>query len=256
MKTPLLQTLNFTYKEIVQLLNIIQPISEKGCFKIDSGKCYCLTSSPSNNIIVYSELKEDQETLTEEEFTLNLGDLSKFLKLLTLISPTNNKIDLKVYSNKIEYKDAKVRFDYHILEDHVLTRVPLNRDKIQTITGDYHFNLPYSVLQELSQLESLVGLETPKLYISCRDSKIYGTVGDFNQPNSNSVEIILQSSVNASFEKQFCLNLDIIRNMNISFRKTPEVMIKVTIKNNPEIFIFDINSSKIHTRYIVSTLTK
>ena len=55
---------------------------------------------------------------SEQEITLNVGDVKKFLRVLDCVE--EDELVFKIESNHLHYKTDKLQFKYHFLDDSVV----------------------------------------------------------------------------------------------------------------------------------------
>ena len=110
-----------------EFLSPLSRISEGGVLTFQDNKITSLAATCDNTIIIYSEyLTPTPDT----KISLNIPDLKKFHKLLTLV---DGPLELEIANNSIAYHSDSFRFKMHTFEEGILSIPPLTMSKLSKI---------------------------------------------------------------------------------------------------------------------------
>ena len=73
-------------------------------------------------------------------------------------------LHFKINSNHLLYKSDKIQFKYHFLDDSIVPKVTLKREKIESLKNDTFFDIDNKKFQEILKASSFT-TETNKIYI-------------------------------------------------------------------------------------------
>jgi hypothetical protein len=225
-------------------LSPLSRISDGGVLKFSNNKITSLAATGDNTIIIYSEYTTPTPA---EDVSLNVPDLKKFYKLLSLI---DGPIELEIDRNSISYKSDVTRFKYHLYEDGILTTPALNMSKLEKIDFNCTFTISNTKLSNLLK-GSTLNAELNKVYITSNDNKVFAELTDKNRHNVDNYATLIaedykgvpMNSVPLNFETMRLLNTSKIANFQAKFASTLSV------------FNFAVKSTDTNINYIVSALT-
>jgi hypothetical protein len=225
-------------------LSPLSRISDGGILKFKSGKISSLASTSDNTIIIYSEYVTPTP---EEEIILNIPDLKKLHRLLSLI---DGPIELEIDRNSISYSSDVTRFKYHLYEDGVLSMPSLNMTKLQKIDFNCKFSISNTKLANLLK-GSTLNADINKVYISSTGNKVYAELTDKNRHNVDNYATLVSEDYTGVSMNAVPLNFEIMRLLNTS--KISQFQGKYV--SSLGVFNFEVNSPSININYIISALT-
>jgi hypothetical protein len=228
-------------------LSPLSRISDGGVLKFKDNKISSLAATNDNTIIIYSEYKTPTPS---EEVSLNIPDLKKLYKLLSLI---DGVVELEVDRNSISYSSDITRFKYHLYEDGILSMPSLNMSKLQKIAFNNFFTVPSNRLGNLLK-GSTLNADINKVYISSNTTKVHAELTDKSRHNVDNYATLISDdfiSTNGSNLNSIPLNFEIMRLLNSS--KICEF--KAKYASSIGVFNFEVNSPDVNINYIVSALT-
>lgn len=234
--------LSLKSKEFRKFLNSLAKINDTSILEISKNNMYSISASEDRSLFLWANLKGDFGIDT----TLNLPSLTKLSNTIDIIG--SNDISFKIASNKLEYRDSTVKFDYHLYDEGILNKPKVTLAKIQSLTYDYVFEASRDFIKLLLKNSSIFK-GTNKLYIYTEDSHLVWSLADRTMTNSDNLTIV---GVGVEFEMdEFILNLDNIRLLDLSECNTITFYI-----NKNGIGKISLNSEDLELNYIVTSLTK
>ncbi|NBO99811.1 MAG: hypothetical protein EBU90_06745 [Proteobacteria bacterium] len=205
-----------------------------------------LVSTSDNTIILSSNFNNADDKV--EPTTLNIPDISKLVRILSVIDTKDLKIE--VTKNNIAYTSSSVRFKYHLFEDGIIISPKLNVNKLTSVDFDGKFTLLYSLLQNLIKGSS-IATDSNKIYLSYKDNQVFGELTDKSRPNVDSYGLTISENYKGVYPSiPTPLNFEIFR--IISSMKFKELNCCFSSKLGVYIFETNINSNNI--KFIVSAL--
>jgi hypothetical protein len=228
-------------------------VTDSGSLKLETDKVSCLVATGDGTIIVYGEYREAISGITEP-ITLNVPDIKKLHKLLSLIN--TKSIDLTIDSNSnnnnIAYSSDDMRFKYHLYENGVMKAPTLNMSKLKTINFDGNFTVSNERLSALLKGSTLTP-DINKFYISFKGGRVYAEITDQAQQNVDSYSTYISTDYSGvPITASIPINFEIIRLLSSS--KIGQFSVKLASKLN--VFNFEVVSEKVTLNYIVSALIK
>lgn len=204
---------------------------------------YAITSTQDNSMFLWASLKGDFDVKT----TLNLPSLKKLSKALDMTG--EEEIDIKINANNLEYKGHQIKFKYHLHDDGILNAPKLSLEKIKSFKFDTELTIGKTFLVQLLK-NSAVFNDTKKLYVYTEDDHLVWSLADKALTNTDTLTIVGED---VDFELDtFILNLENLR--SISFASEDDITLKINSKIG--IGSFELNSSDLDLKYIISSLTK
>ncbi len=191
------------------------------------------------------------DTQVEQDISLNIGDIKKLLRVLDCIE--DEEITFKLNSNHLFYKSDKIQFKYHFLDDSIVPKVTLKREKIESLNYDTSFNISSKKLQEILKASSFTS-ETNKIYLYGQPDGIYCELGDKEKSNTDSVSMKLTEEVDGvPLTQVIPFNLDIFR----LFAGVKFDIARVGINNNYKIMsLFIKPTDSTEFTFVISGLVK
>lgn len=188
-------------------LNVISKTVDIASIKANANGLYTVCNKPDTSIILLGKYNCPLD-LTEE-VTLNIGDIKKLLRVVDCIEDDN--VVFKMSSNHLTYRSPSVQFKYHFLDDSIVPKVSLKREKIESLELDTFFDLDYKKFQEILRASSFT-TDTNKIYIYGQPDGGYCELGDKEKSNTDSITLKICDTIEGSPLNQVIpFNLDIFR---------------------------------------------
>ena len=143
-------------------LRPISALTDAVIFKTKDNKLECIANN-EQGLIIYASYDLD----VQSDLVLNIPNIKKLEKILSFIE--SDDIDLTYKENSLSYKDKKMRFKYHFLDDNIIQAPKLSVEKIMSLPYDIEFNIDSSKISELAKGAAFVA-ESEKLYINISES--------------------------------------------------------------------------------------
>lgn len=230
------------------LNNFLTPLSkvtDSAVINVSKGKLSSLISTSDNTIIVGVNFTDSSIDAVK---CLNIPDVKKFVRVISCIEQDTFELDIS--SNFIGYSSDSVRFKYHLYDDNIITTPKLNMEKIKTLEFDGSFTLPYTSVISLIKGSS-ISTETNKIYISVKDTTVFGELTDKTRSNIDSYGIkVAEDYKGTQFALPLPLNFEIFRIISsIKFDN-----IKGKIVTSMGVITFNIATDKTQITFIISAL--
>jgi len=188
-------------------LNIVGKAVDIVSIKLNKDGLYAVCNKPDTSIILLAKYSKAFDV--EQEITLNIGDVKKLLRVIDCIN--EEILTFKIESNHLYYKTDKLQFKYHFLDDSVVPKVTLKREKIEALTNDTFFDVDSKKLQEILKASSFT-TETNKIYLYGQPDGVYCELGDKEKSNTDNISLKVSDAVEGQpFNQSIPFNLDIFR---------------------------------------------
>jgi len=240
-------TLSVSNKEefLNNFLSPLSKITDSAVIQVNTGKISSLISTSDNTIIVDSSYIDKSINAIK---TLNVPDLKKLYRVISCIELDSFELDIS--SNFIGYSSKSVRFKYHLYDDGIITTPKLNVEKLKTFTFDGTFTLPYASVVNLVKGSS-ISTETNKVYISVKDSIVFGELTDKTRANIDSYGIQIADNYSGTqFALAVPLNFEIFR--IISSMRYKELQAQLITKMG--VLTLDLELNNARFKFVVSAL--
>lgn len=188
-------------------LNIISKAVDVASIKATKDGLYVVCNKPDTSIILLG--KYNHALVIEEETTLNIGDIKKLLRVIECIE--EDEVTFKINSNHLLYKSNTMQFKYHFLDDAIVPKVSLKKEKIESLELDTFFDIEYKKLQEILKASSFT-TDTNKIYLYGQPDGIYCELGDKEKSNTDNITLKVVDKIEGQpLTQSLPFNLDIFR---------------------------------------------
>lgn len=222
----------------------VSKVANSAVIKVDKDKFVSLVATSDNTVILNATFTNKNS----EELQLNIPDLNKLIRILSVIDTEN--INLTSNKNNISYSSSSIRFKYHLFEDGIIVTPKLNVDKLSALTFDGKFTLPYNNLQNLIKGSS-IATDSNKIYLSYKDNVVLGELTDKARPNVDSYGLnISENYEGIQTSTATPLNFEVFR--IISSMKFKELNCSFSSKTG--VYVFEANTTNTTMKFIVSAL--
>ena len=230
-------------------LNIVSKAVDIASIKVNKEGLYVVCNKPDTSIILLGKYNYPVEI--EEELSLNVGDIKKLLRVLDCLQ--EEVITFKINSNHLHYKSAAIQFKYHFLDDAIVPKVTLKKDKIEALVLDTFFDIDFKKLQEILKASSFT-TETNKIYLFGQPDGIYCELGDKEKANTDNISLKVADTIEGqSLTQVLPFNLDIFRVLTgVKFDKA-----RVGINLKHKVMSFYVKpTAETEFKFIISGLVK
>jgi len=188
-------------------LNIISKAVDVASIKATKDGLYVVCNKPDTSIILLGKYNHALDV--EEETTLNIGDIKKLLRVIECIE--EDEVTFKINSNHLLYKSNTMQFKYHFLDDAIVPKVSLKKEKIESLELDTFFDIEYKKLQEILKASSFT-TDTNKIYLYGQPDGIYCELGDKEKSNTDNITLKVVDKIEGQpLTQSLPFNLDIFR---------------------------------------------
>ena len=188
-------------------LSIVGKAVDVVSIKLTKDGLYAVCNKPDTSIILLAKYSKTFDI--DQEVTLNIGDVKKLLRVIDCID--EDELVFKIESNHLYYKTEKLQFKYHFLDDSVVPKVTLKREKIEALTNDTFFDVNTKKLQEILKASSFT-TDTNKIYLYGQSDGVYCELGDKEKSNTDNISLKVADKVEGQpFNQVIPFNLDIFR---------------------------------------------
>ena len=151
-------------------------------------------------------------TFYRQQFQLLFGGEFGFQNCFQgIIVADDDEIVFTIQSNHLSYKTSKLQFKYHFLDDSIVPKVTLKKEKIEALQNDTFFDIEYKKLQEVLKASSFT-TDTNKIYIYGQTDGVYCELGDREKSNTDNITLKLTDTIEGQGLTQVIpFNLDIFR---------------------------------------------
>lgn len=208
-----------------------------------NNKCSVVVSSADNTLILYGEITDVESTYST---SLNLPDIKKLVRVVDSISTDN--ITLEIEANSLQYKGKDIKFKYHLYEDGLLVKPPININKIKSFEYDIFFNITKEMLGSIIR-HSTFASESNKIYLFTENGDLKCELTDRSRHNVDAISLNL-GKVDFTLSP-LPVNLDNIKLVNI-------ISDNLTFNINSEfgVLVVDIVRDDIKLKYIITSLSQ
>ena len=194
-------------KAFADNLNIISKAVDVASIKATKDGLYVVCNKPDTSIILLGKYNHALDV--EEETTLNIGDIKKLLRVIECIE--EDEVTFKINSNHLLYKSNTMQFKYHFLDDAIVPKVSLKKEKIESLELDTFFDIEYKKLQEILKASSFT-TDTNKIYLYGQPDGIYCELGDKEKSNTDNITLKVVDKIEGQpLTQSLPFNLDIFR---------------------------------------------
>ena len=230
-------------------LNIVGKAVDIASIKFSKEGAYVICNKPATSIILLG--KYNYPIDIEEEFSMNIGDIKKLLRVIDVIE--EDTLTFKISSNSMSYKSKALQFKYHFLEDAIIPKVTTKKEKIESLELHSFFDVEYKKLQELLKASSFT-VDSNKVYIYADEAGVHCELGDKEVSNTDSITVQISDVVEGQpITSVMPFNLDIFRVLSGIKFETARIGINLTHK----VMVFNVKPTpEIEFKFIISGLVK
>lgn len=174
-----------------KFLKPISNVSDLVIVSVENDKISSLNKTADNNIILYATCT-DIISDVDKKTALNIADIKKFIRAFDCIEDT--QVVLKLNPNNVEYKSAKTKFKFHLLEDGIIAPVVMSVQKIENFKYDVTFKITPATFSSLLKSSTFITDNSCKVYIHTEDGKVHAELTDKTRYNVDSYSTLLSDS--------------------------------------------------------------
>lgn len=197
-------------------LNILGKAVDSASIKINNEGMYVVCNKPETSIILLAKYKRAIEI--ESEISLNIGDIKKLVRVLDCIK--SEEIIFNIKDNHMYYKSPEIQFKYHFLDDSIIPKATLKKEKIEALVLDTFFEIDYRKLHDVLKASSFT-VESTKIYVYGQPDGVYCELGDREKCNTDSISFKISDKIEGTpFTQVIPFDLDIFRILSgVKFEK-------------------------------------
>lgn len=211
--------------------------------------CISYSTAEKQSVILYTKLVIKSVEKVEDAVKLNIGSIKKLINALSCID--KDIIELTIDKNAISYTSDETSFKFHLKEDGVLEKPPINVDKINAMTFETSTLVPAAKIDEIIKAGGF-STDSSKIYIYIKNNIMFAELTDRNIQNLDTIKVVLTNKITGTpFDKEIPMRIDIFRilstihfdQLNMSFNKKGMV-------------VFEIKDDNYLMKYVTSSLVK
>lgn len=227
-------------------LTPLSRVADSAVLKLQANSVIAVVAMSDNTLVVHAEYNN---ILSGAEKNLNIPDLKKLCRVLSCIDDKGCAFD--VSSNHIGYESTAVRFKYHLYEDNIIkTPKQINLARLSEMPYDGKFTIPFTSITSLIKGSS-IATESNKIYLTFKDTDVFGELTDKARANTDSYGIKIASNYNGDpINIHIPLNFELFR--IISCMKYRELIVNVASKRG--LLILDTGTETTKMKFIVSAV--
>jgi len=231
------------------LNNFLTPLSrvaDSAVLKLKTDSISAIITTSDNTLVVHAAYSN---ILSGIEKNLNIPDLKKLCRVLSCIEDQGCALDIS--TNHIGFESTSVRFKYHLYEDNIIkTPKQINLDRLSELPFDGKFTIPFTSVSALIKGSS-IATESNKIYITFKDTDVFGELTDKSRANTDSYGIKISSDFTGDLiNVHMPLNFELFR--IISCMKYKVLEAKVASKRG--LLTLDTGTETTKMKFIVSAL--
>jgi hypothetical protein len=235
-----------------QFLIPLSKFSEQAviCLKPNLIECTTFTTTDKQSIILYTQLEVNTVLPSDvQSINLNIGNLKKLIQAFNCIDLPI--VQLEIENNSISFKSETTNFKYHLKEDGIIPKAPININKIWSLQFTTDIIIPSEKIDELIKVSSFTS-ETNKIYLSIKNSSLMAELTDKTIPNLDSLNLFLTNEITGNLAiSNLPLRFDIFKLLSSLTFKNVNLRI-----NEKGVVVFEIRENKYLLKYITSSLLK
>ena len=233
------------------LNNFLTPLSrvaDSAVLKLQTDNISAIIATSDNTLVVHATYNN---ILSGIEKSLNIPDLKKLCRVLSCIEDKGCALDIS--ANYIGFESKTVRFKYFLYEDNIIkTPKQINLEKLKELPFDGKFSIPYTSIISLNKGSS-IATETNKIYLTFKDSDVFGELTDKTRANTDSYGINISSDYTGdNISVAMPLNFELFRIISCMKCK----VLSANIASKRGLLTLDTGTETTSMKFIVSALQK
>jgi len=240
----------FNKEEFLQ--NVLLPASRfdnTATLKIGDGAIGVVaykTTANNSQLFLISDTKVDAGT--DEEITLNIGDLRKFIVALKNIPDA--EVELECTDAIVLYDSGPFKFRFHLIHNSAMKKLVVSRESINALIPSTTFNVSSETVKIFLVVMSCMS-GVSKLYIRTDNGVVRCTQTDKTIPSTDSIDIVLSNEFEGKELDDIIICEDVFR--LLSSAKFDFCRVGVT---DSKVVLFEIGTNTSTTKYIVPCKVK
>jgi hypothetical protein len=227
-------------------LTPLSRVADSAVLKLTDNTISAIITTSDNTLVVHAVYSD---ILFGNTKNLNIPDLKKLCRVLSCIEEKGCALDIA--TNYIGFESSSVRFKYYLYEDNIIkTPKQINLEKLKELPFDGNFTIPITSVASLIKGSS-IATETNKLYLTFKDTDVFGELTDKTRANTDSYGIKISSDYNGEpINIGMPLNFELFR--IISCMKYKALIANIASKRG--LLTLDTNTETTTIKFIVSAL--
>ena len=231
------------------LNNFLTPISrvaDSAVIKLQESSVSTIITTSDGTLVVHATYNN---VLSGIEKNLNIPDLKKLCRVLSCIEEKGCALDIS--SNHIGFESSSVRFKYFLYEDNIIkTPKQINLEKLKELPFDGAFTIPFTSVTSLIKGSS-IATDTNKIYITFKDSDVFGELTDKTRANTDSYGIKISDDYKGTpINVHLPLNFELFRIISCMKYK----VLAASVASKRGLLTLDTGTETTNMKFIVSAL--
>ena len=227
-------------------LTPLSRVADSAVIKLNTDDVSAIITTSDNTLVVHATYNN---ILSGIEKNLNIPDLKKLCRVLSCIEEKGCVLDIS--SNFIGFESSSVRFKYYLYEDNIIkTPKQINLERLKELPFDGKFTIPYTAVVSLMKGSS-IATETNKIYITFKESEVFGELTDKTRSNTDSYGIKISSDYEGDqINVHMPLNFELFRIISCMKYK----VLVANIASRRGLLTLDTGTETTSMKFIVSAL--
>jgi hypothetical protein len=227
-------------------LTPISRVADSAVLKLSENSVSTIITTSDNTLVVHATYTN---ILSGIEKNLNIPDLKKLCRVLSCIEEKGCALDIS--TNHIGFESSSVRFKYFLYEDNIIkTPKQINLEKLKELPFDGKFTIPFTSVTSLIKGSS-IATDTNKIYISFKDSDVFGELTDKTRANTDSYGIKIASDYEGEpINVHLPLNFELFRIISCMKYK----VLATSVASKRGLLTLDTGTETTNMKFIVSAL--
>lgn len=213
----------------------------------------CLVLSEDNaSIILYAKVLILENSLVGETITINVRDLSKFVKLIDFSK--EDRFDFTIKNNYVYFKSKKIGGAKFVLDENPARKINnrINVEWFNQFQTYFKAKISRDSLKEISQMSSFAN-SSEKVYIYEKDGYVVAELNDKEKVNIDTISLNLTSEYEGHIQSSVILDVNILSCLS---SVSNEFVLEAAKIQNSEALFFTYNSSNVLLKYLFASKVK
>ena len=227
-------------------LTPISRVADSAVLKLSENSISTIITTSDNTLVVHATYTN---ILSGIEKNLNIPDLKKLCRVLSCIEEKGCALDIS--SNHIGFESSSIRFKYFLYEDNIIkTPKKINLEKLKELPFDGKFTIPFTSVTSLIKGSS-IATDTNKIYISFKNSDVFGELTDKTRANTDSYGIKIAADYEGEpINVHLPLNFELFRIISCMKYK----VLATSVASKRGLLTLDTGTETTNMKFIVSAL--
>lgn len=227
-------------------LTPLSRVADSAVLKLHTDKISVIIATGDGTLVVHAVYKN---ILSGIEKNLNIPDLKKLCRVLSCIEDKGCALDIS--TNHIGFESTTVRFKYYLYEDNIIkTPRQISFERLSEMPFDGKFTIPFTSITSLIKGSS-IATESNKIYLTFKDTDVFGELTDKTRANTDSYGIKISSDYDGvQFNASMPLNFEVFR--IISCMKYKALVANIVSKRG--LLTLDTGTETTNMKFVISAV--